>query len=63
MSSISDKVKGVANQVAGKVKEQIGHATDNPNLEAEGAAQNLKGKVQQTKGDVKDAVKKGIDKL
>ncbi|WP_233419924.1 CsbD family protein [Acetobacter cerevisiae] len=63
MSSMKDKVAGVANQVAGKVKEETGKLTDNERLEAEGAAQNLKGKVQKTAGDAKDAVKSGIDKL
>ncbi|GBD56956.1 CsbD family protein [Gluconobacter wancherniae] len=63
MSSIEDKIKGAANQVAGKIKENIGRATDNPTLEGEGVAQNLKGKAQETKGDVKDAVKSSIDKI
>ncbi|MFT8665810.1 CsbD family protein [Acetobacter orientalis] len=63
MSSISDKVKGAANQVAGKIKEETGKLTDNERLEAEGAAQILKGKVQGAVGDAKDAIKSGIDKL
>ncbi|AQT04929.1 MULTISPECIES: CsbD family protein [Acetobacter] len=63
MSSMKDKVTGIANQVAGKVKEETGKLTDNERLEAEGIAQNLKGKVQKTTGDVKDTVKSGIDKL
>ncbi|BBC78833.1 hypothetical protein HK27_13880 [Acetobacter orientalis] len=63
MSSISDKVKGAANQVAGKIKEETGKLTDNERLEAEGAAQTLKGKVQGAVGDAKDAIKSGIDKL
>ncbi|GBR68250.1 CsbD family protein [Gluconobacter kanchanaburiensis] len=63
MSSIEDKIKGVANQVVGKVKEEVGHATNDKELEAEGVAQNIKGKAQKTIGDAKDAVKSGIDKL
>lgn len=63
MSSIEDKVKGVANQVTGKIKEEVGHLTNDKELEGEGVAQNLKGKVQKTTGDAKDAVKSGIDKL
>ncbi|EHH67216.1 stress response protein CsbD [Gluconobacter morbifer G707] len=60
---MKDKVKGTANQVAGKVKEEVGRATDNERLEGEGVAQNIKGKAQETKGDAKDTVKRGIDKL
>lgn len=63
MSSIEDKIKGVANQVTGKVKEEVGHMTNDKELEGEGVAQNLKGKVQKATGDAKDAVKSGIDKL
>ena len=63
MSSISDKVKGAANQVAGKIKEETGKLTDNERLEAEGAAQILKGKVQGAVGDAKDAIKSCIDML
>ena len=62
MNSISDKLKGAANQVVGSVKEVAGHAVGNPNLEVEGAAQKLKGKTQEAVGEAKDAVKKIVDK-
>jgi len=62
MNSISDKLKGAANQVVGSVKEAAGHAVGNPNLEVEGAAQKLKGKTQEAVGEAKDAVKKIVDK-
>ncbi|WP_408873034.1 CsbD family protein [Gluconobacter roseus] len=63
MSSMEDKIKGVANQATGKVKEEVGHMTNDKKLEGEGVAQNIKGKVQQTTGDAKDAVKSGVDKI
>lgn len=63
MSSIEDKIKGVANQVVGKLKEEVGHVTNDKELEGEGVAQNLKGKVQKITGNAKDALKSGIDKL
>lgn len=50
-------VKGKANKAAGSVKEGIGDATDNKDLEAEGKAQKTKGKVQDKVGDVKTAAK------
>ncbi len=58
MSSTTDKVKGVANQAAGKVKQGIGEATDDPALKNEGHLQEAKGRIQKAVGDAKDAIKK-----
>lgn len=63
MSSTGDKVKGMANEAVGNVKQGVGKATDNSRLQAEGKAQEVKGEGQQAKGQVKDAVKKGTDKV
>ena len=62
MGSTGDKVKGMANEAAGNVKQGVGKATDNPNLQAEGKAQERKGEAQQAVGKAKDAIKKGVDK-
>lgn len=62
MSSTTDKIKGLANEAAGNVKQAVGRATGNQRLEAEGAGQELKGEAQQAKGKAKDAVKKVIDR-
>ncbi|MBN9027459.1 MULTISPECIES: CsbD family protein [Kaistia] len=62
MSSTSDKIKGLANEAVGNVKQGIGKATDNDRLRAEGKAQELKGEAQQAVGKAKDAVKSAIDK-
>jgi uncharacterized protein YjbJ (UPF0337 family) len=62
MTSITDKLKGAANQVVGTVKEAAGQALGNQKLEVEGSAQKLKGDAQEAVGDAKDAVKKVIDK-
>ena len=63
MSSTSDKIKGLANEAVGNVKQGIGKATDNDRLRAEGKAQELKGEAQQAVGKAKDAVKSAIDKV
>jgi uncharacterized protein YjbJ (UPF0337 family) len=63
MSSTGDKVKGMANEAVGNVKQGVGKATDNDKLRAEGKAQEVKGEAQQAVGDAKDAVKKGVDKV
>lgn len=62
MSSTGDKIKGLANEAAGNVKQAVGKATGNDRLRAEGAAQELKGEAQQALGKAKDAVKKAVDK-
>jgi uncharacterized protein YjbJ (UPF0337 family) len=63
MSALTDKIKGVANEVTGKGKQAIGRESNDPDLEAEGAAQEGKGHIQQAVGKGKDAVKNAIDKL
>ncbi|MCP1441195.1 uncharacterized protein YjbJ (UPF0337 family) [Pseudomonas sp. GGS8] len=62
MSSTGDKVKGMANEAAGNVKQGVGKATGNDRLRTEGAVQEKKGEAQQAIGKAKDALKKGIDK-
>jgi uncharacterized protein YjbJ (UPF0337 family) len=62
MSSTSDKIKGLANEAAGNVKQAVGKAVGNDRLTAEGIAQEVKGDVQQSVGKAKDAVKKLVDK-
>ncbi len=62
MSSTGDKIKGMANEAVGNVKQGVGKATDNTKLQGEGKAQELKGEAQQAKGNAKDAIKKGVDK-
>lgn len=62
MGSTGDKVKGMANEAAGNVKQGVGKATDNDKMRAEGKVQEKKGEAQQAVGNAKDAVKKGVDK-
>lgn len=58
MSGTKDKVKGMANEAVGNIKQGVGKVTGNDELEAKGVVQEKKGEAQQVKGDVKDAVKK-----
>ena len=57
----SDRVKGKAHDVAGRVKRQVGEWTGDTETQAEGAAQQVKGKVQNAWGKAKDAVNKSND--
>ena len=52
-----DRIDGAANQAKGAVKETAGKITGDTKLQAEGAADKLKGKVQNAVGGVKDAVR------
>jgi len=60
MSSTSDKVKGLANEAVGNIKQGVGKVTDNDKLRAEGVIQEKKGEAQQAVGKTKDAVKKPL---
>src|ERR1700687_93043 len=51
--STKDKAQGTFHEVKGKVKEKIGRATNNPDLEAEGQVEKIGGKVQKKSGQVK----------
>jgi len=52
MGELIDKVKGNFNEAVGKAKQQ----SNNPATRDEGAAQEVKGKAQQTAGKVKGAL-------
>lgn len=52
-SSTKDKAEGAAKDLKGKVKSGAGRAVGNPNLDAEGQGDRIKGKVQKKVGDVK----------
>jgi uncharacterized protein YjbJ (UPF0337 family) len=53
----ADRIKGSANQAKGKIKEVAGKALGDSKLQSEGVADQIKGKVQNAVGGVKDAVK------
>jgi uncharacterized protein YjbJ (UPF0337 family) len=52
----SDNVKGTLDDAAGRVKRQVGEWTGDTQTQADGAAQQVKGKVEKVIGNVKDAV-------
>ena len=62
MGSTTDKIKGMANEAAGNVRQGVGKAIDDKEMQAKGKMQEIKGEAQQMKGDAKDAVKKGVDR-
>jgi uncharacterized protein YjbJ (UPF0337 family) len=54
--STEHKSKGAFHEVKGKVKEKVGQATNNPDLEAEGLVEKFGGKVQKKIGQVEKVV-------
>lgn len=57
-SSIQNKTEGKWHKIKGKIKQAAGKAVGNRDLEADGKAENTKGKVQEKIGQIKDVVGK-----
>lgn len=49
-----DQAKGKAKDIGGKVKEEVGDATDNDDMKRDGQEDQIEGKVQKGVGDAKD---------
>jgi uncharacterized protein YjbJ (UPF0337 family) len=58
MKSNYDKLKGTMNVSAGSLKEGVGKATGDQEMESEGTVQKTKGRAQKLSGAVQDSVKK-----
>lgn len=56
-----DRIKGKADEVAGRIKRQVGEWTGDENAQAEGTAQQVKGKVENAWGKTKDAVRDVVE--
>jgi uncharacterized protein YjbJ (UPF0337 family) len=58
MAMDKDRVKGAATNLGGKAKEAAGDLTGDSKMKGEGKMDQAKGKVQNTVGGIKDALKK-----
>jgi uncharacterized protein YjbJ (UPF0337 family) len=58
-----DNVKGKLNDVKGRAERQAGEWTGDKDLQAEGMKDQVKGKVQDAVGKVKDAGRDVADKF
>jgi uncharacterized protein YjbJ (UPF0337 family) len=56
--STEDKANNKGEELKGKVKEGVGQATGNEDLEAEGKADQISGNLKDAGEKVKDAFKK-----
>jgi len=58
-----ERIKGKAEDVAGRVERQVGEWTGNEKAQAEGLAKQAEGKARNAIGKTKDAVRDAADKL
>ncbi len=58
-----DTMKGKLNQAAGAVRENVGDAVGNEEMERKGAMQHAKGDAQEAGGKVQGAVKDAGNKM
>ena len=56
-----DRIEGKVDKAKGFVKEKAGQLVNDPDLEAEGAADRLKGEIKDTIGKAKDKVRDVVD--
>jgi uncharacterized protein YjbJ (UPF0337 family) len=56
--STENEIAGKVHEVKGKIKEKVGHLTNDPDLEAEGIGEKIGGKVQKKIGQVKKVLGK-----
>jgi uncharacterized protein YjbJ (UPF0337 family) len=54
---MGDKIENKGQEIKGKVKEGVGDATDNEQLQAEGKKDQVAGNLKQAGEKVKDAFK------
>ncbi len=57
-----DRIEGAGKQAKGAIKEGVGKLTGDEKMKAEGKMDKVEGKVQNTAGGAKDAVRDAADK-
>ena len=58
-----ERIKGKAEDIAGRVERQVGEWTGNDKAQAEGLAKQAEGKARNAVGKMKDGVRDAADKL
>jgi uncharacterized protein YjbJ (UPF0337 family) len=56
--STEDAIAGKVHVVKGRIKEEVGHLTNDSGWEAEGIGEKIAGKVQRKIGQVEKAIEK-----
>jgi uncharacterized protein YjbJ (UPF0337 family) len=57
-----DRVEGKIKDIKGRIERQVGEWTGDKDAQAEGAKEQIKGKVQNAFGKIKDAGREALDK-
>lgn len=55
-SSTENALAGKLHEVKGTIKERVGHVTNDPGMEAEGAGEKMGGKIQMKIGELEKVV-------
>ena len=58
-----DQAKGIAKEVTGEVKEQVGKMTRDDELRLKGHAKEFEGKAQKKLGDLKEIAREDMDDI
>ena len=58
-----DQVKGTVKDIAGKVQEKTGQALGSKEQQAKGIGKQVEGQSQKAKGNAKEMLKDGVDRL
>ena len=58
-----DQVKGTVKDIAGKVQEKTGQALGSKEQQAKGIGKQVEGQTQKAKGNAKEMLKDGVDRL
>jgi uncharacterized protein YjbJ (UPF0337 family) len=56
--STENEIAGNARELKGKIKEKLGHLTNDSDLEAEGIGENIGGKIRKKIGQVEKVLEK-----
>jgi uncharacterized protein YjbJ (UPF0337 family) len=56
--STEDQIAGKIHEVKGTIKEKVGELTNDPDLEGEGIAEKIGGKIQKKVGQVEKVIEK-----
>jgi uncharacterized protein YjbJ (UPF0337 family) len=60
--SLEEKAKATAKNIEGKVQDAVGEATGDRADQAEGKTKQVEAEARHAKEDIKDGVKRNVDK-
>lgn len=59
--SVEQEIKGIGQQIKGKVKEGVGKVTNDPDLEADGNLDQVAGRIREKVGETGRKVSDALD--